>query len=167
MISAVAVRAGLFWGEERKREERQGFDSRDFAQKTLLLFFCLLFFCCCCFFFFKKSDLWLSVFHFILFTCAIKPQQLMLVCHYYYWQLSSIEINLAHRNLSVPLWKCYLSLAHWTQLCKHGGTKCVECRRSVMQCRSFTWCENHKVYRSLCLIVCTISQETKGNVAVY
>lgn len=162
MISAVAVRAGLFWGEERKREERQGFDSRDFPQKTV-------FFVVAGFFFLIKAVAKCFSFYFILFTCAIKPQQLMLVCHYYYyyWQLSSSEINLARRNLSVPLWKCYLSLAHWTKLCKHGGTKCVECRRSVMQCRSFGWCENHKVYRSLCLIVCTISQEAKGNVAVY
>lgn len=163
MISAVAVRAGLFWGEERKREERQGFDSRDFPQKTLLFLLLLGFF-----FIKVVAKCFFILLYFILFTSAMKPQQLMLVCHYYYyWQLSSSEINLACRNLSVPLWKCYLSLAHWTKLCKHGGTKCVEWRRSVMQCRSFGWCENHKVYRSLCLIVCTISQETKGNVAVY
>lgn len=33
------------------------------------------------------------------------------------------------------------------------------CRGSVMQCRSFGRCENHKVFRSLFSIVCEISQE--------
>lgn len=93
MISAVALRAGLSRGEETSSE-----GGGEKSTGILLKGFCL------------KKHIYIFI-----FICAIRavakgsplpinPQQLMCVFRETYWQLSSSEINLAGRNLSVPLW---------------------------------------------------------------